>query len=336
MLPQVVLALAVPLAPQVVVNHTAVAVVDGRGQVFVWRTELDEPPPAPRRIEGLSGVQQVAVLHYGEGCALLGGGGVRCFAAEPLEELQLERGVRQIVATRESFCALHEGGEVSCWGANDCGQLGNGQVTSSGPLGKVRGLAGVVELAPGAEHVCARKASGQVWCWGSGTSVGDGEHHRVDGHDRAAAPAPVRVRGLDDAALIAGGSNASDVCAVRRSGEVVCWGTGHGALVDDDTDRARLPRRVAGVDKPVALSIGVNTACATDGAGAVRCWGEVFRWGPALRATEPPYRVDFLKAVTQVAIGFEESCALLRDGAPVCFGSVRGPRLDPIRLEGRR
>ena len=72
-------------------------------------------------------------------------------------------------------CALKSDGHVYCWGQNNVGQLGQGNVY--GPQGgqysrpainmlKVQGPENVVELQVGASHSCARTSTNQVYCWG--------------------------------------------------------------------------------------------------------------------------------------------------------------------------
>nr|MDQ3369962.1 hypothetical protein [Myxococcota bacterium] len=95
---------------------------------------------------------------------------------------------------REHACAARAGGAVSCWGANESGQLGNGGTTTQpSAVGVIKGdgtpLTGIVELRAGYHHTCGREAGGALWCWGrnEGGELGDGT---VVGRSRAA---PVRV-----------------------------------------------------------------------------------------------------------------------------------------------
>jgi alpha-tubulin suppressor-like RCC1 family protein len=78
-------------------------------------------------------------------------------------------------------CAILTGGGVRCWGSNSHGQLGdNTYVDRSVPVA-VRGLSsGASALAPGALHTCALMAGGSVRCWGNN---GDGELGDLSGQD---------------------------------------------------------------------------------------------------------------------------------------------------------
>ena len=73
-------------------------------------------------------------------------------------------------------CATVSTGELSCWGGNMQGQLGDGSTTSRSAPVTVSGLADIVEVAAGGRHTCARRVGGTVVCWGANTSgqLGDG------------------------------------------------------------------------------------------------------------------------------------------------------------------
>jgi len=95
------------------------------------------------------------------------------------------------IATRGSYaCAILPDESVSCWGANESGQLGDGTTTSRSMPMPVLGLAGVQQLATGSQHACALLRSGQVLCWGSN---GSGE---LGIGGTTPSTMPVRVVGL--------------------------------------------------------------------------------------------------------------------------------------------
>ena len=75
--------------------------------------------------------------------------------------------VRGIYASTDTTCAILASGHVSCWGADNEGQVGN--LTRPTPVGgpvEVPGLSGVVSLAMRSGSVCALLTSGRVFCWG--------------------------------------------------------------------------------------------------------------------------------------------------------------------------
>jgi hypothetical protein len=96
--------------------------------------------------------------------------------------LQLsDRGYREVSVGGYFSCAIRDTeevtGSVECWGANDWGQLGrgdvNGDVDGKGSIERkpVKNLTNAKHIAAGAKHACALiEPSGskalELWCWG--------------------------------------------------------------------------------------------------------------------------------------------------------------------------
>ncbi len=187
---------------------------------------------APLSIGGLEAVREVASggSHV---CALERSGTIKCWGRNT--EGQLGDGksgsrVRAVVVAGVAdaqhvasglnhSCAVRRNGRVVCWGANDMRQLGPaaGVDRKRGTPVAVEGLTSVVQLAGGGGHSCARLQSGRVVCWG-GNAAGQLGH--LSSAQFRSQPTP--VRGVADAVDLALGQAHS--CAVRRTGEVACWG----------------------------------------------------------------------------------------------------------------
>jgi len=139
-------------------------------------------------------------------CALLTGGTVDCWGANPDGELGngtttdsstpvtvgVFSGATAISAGGAHTCALvpFYGGIALCWGNNYVGQLGNGTTTNSSTPVPVSGLSGVTAIATGGNHTCALLTGGTVDCWGENTygELGNGT--------RSNSSTPVVVLGL--------------------------------------------------------------------------------------------------------------------------------------------
>jgi alpha-tubulin suppressor-like RCC1 family protein len=78
-------------------------------------------------------------------------------------------------------CALRAGGALWCWGRNQEGQLGLGDLTLRDQPTLVSGLEGVGSLAVGHFHTCAAQRSA-IYCWGENREgqLGLGDDDRRD------------------------------------------------------------------------------------------------------------------------------------------------------------
>jgi alpha-tubulin suppressor-like RCC1 family protein len=61
----------------------------------------------------------------------------------------------------------YDDGAAYCWGANDDGQLGNGELTQSPVPVAVSGGYTFSEISAGDGHGCAVTDGGDAYCWGS-------------------------------------------------------------------------------------------------------------------------------------------------------------------------
>jgi alpha-tubulin suppressor-like RCC1 family protein len=193
----------------------------------------------PLAIERLGRVGRIAsgASHV---CALETSGVVQCWGRntegqlgdgksgsriKPVTVAGLEDAV-ELASGHRHTCARQRSGRVWCWGDNAFAQLGPdaGRDPKRGTPVEIPELANVAELAGGSDHSCVRLQAGRVMCWGSNAAGQLGQRSTV-----TRLPTPTAVRGMADAIDLALG--AQHTCALRKTGEVACWGdTEYGAL----------------------------------------------------------------------------------------------------------
>jgi alpha-tubulin suppressor-like RCC1 family protein len=179
----------------------------------------------------------------------------------------IERSMK-LVAGASHACTIRDDATVWCFGyRSSIGLPHDPTIPSEHGARQVQGLANIVAIAAGFFQTCAVRDDGAVLCWGSNR---DGECGDLDGPDYYADP--VVVRGIDDAIDVAAGY--SHTCALRRTGEVWCWGsTSHVVPKHPSYRWSSPPAKIALSEKAVALVSGPYTACATLASGKRTCWG---------------------------------------------------------------
>lgn len=299
---------------------------------------------APVDVSGLaSGVTAIAI-HMMHACALLDGGGMKCWGENyagqlgngstdsspvPVDVLSLGAPVSGMAVDRDSTCALTRSGAVRCWGVNDLGQLGDGTYLNHSLPNDVAGLgSGVVAIAMGTSHACARLESGELRCWGGnyGEELGNGVPSR-----RAT---PVDVLGIDEgsSAIAVGWSYA---CATTSAGEVKCWGDNRFGELGDDTYTSHIvPAAVLGLGEGAgagAISAGISHTCARKAGGAAVCWGagDSGQVGTGFDGSFPyAAPVSGLSTGTaRIAAGANHSCAVTDAGGVKCWGQNNAGQL---------
>ncbi|MDP7003393.1 MAG: hypothetical protein QGG21_00005, partial [Candidatus Thalassarchaeaceae archaeon] len=223
-------------------------------------------------------------------------------------------------------CAILDNGSVSCWGANDEGQLGDGTTTSTTtPVFATLPSGGTaVAISAGTQHTCAVLDDGSVACWGYNNygQLGDGSSS-------------------DSLVSLPSGSLATSVsaghqhtCAVLDNGSVYCWGENmEGQLGDgssyevDGTISSSTPVNVAlpSGRSATAVSAGGSHTCAVLDDGSVDCWGRNHKGqlGDGTNTDSPtPVSVSLPSGRTAVAVSANHghTCAILDNGSASCWG----------------
>lgn len=307
---------------------SACAVVSG-GRVACWGDNGRQvvaagdkgPRPTPVLVEGIDQAVSV-VVGKNFGCAVTSAGKVQCFREGRARELPLLKDVAAIALQNNVVLALRKGGTVA---GMDLGY----DAKDSSPA-EVPELKGVTAVSAGYSHACAVHRTGEVTCWGdpeyTGGGVDTGEMNYEE-RDRLAKE-PVHPRDLKDAVAISVGD--SHTCAVRKTKQMVCWGSNwSGELGDGSQERRLSPVPVQLLDDATAVSAGYHHTCARRSSGKVVCWGEnrSGQLGAGTPGARGMVEVQGLSDATAIAAGDEVSCAMQAAGAAMCWGSASRGRL---------
>jgi alpha-tubulin suppressor-like RCC1 family protein len=233
--------------------------------------------------------------------------------------VDIPRAATALNAGGSTICAVHAGGQVTCWGSNSHGQLGNSDNRPSSEPVPVAGLpTGSLGVAAGSVHTCSVDTLGGVACWGSNA------YGQLGNADILRSSAPVAVKGLTSgvAAVTAGYVSS---CALH-GGAVSCWGDNGAGQLGNGTNRdSREPVPVQGLANAVAITSHGTAAhtCALMAAGTVKCWG----WnvdgqlgnGTTISANKP-MDVKAIAGATAVSAGGDHTCALTSVRTVKCWG----------------
>ena len=255
-------------------------------------------------------------------------------------------GLTQVTTGYYLSCARTTAGQARCWGENDDGELGNGNVNPHQFAVPVRNasntgpLVNVLQLAAGDDHACALLTNHQVRCWGDNSDgqVGNG----TDGNNYAL---PQAVRNAGDTGnlvnVIQISAESDGTCALLSNHTIRCWGDNdYGQLgngENGDASDSNLPVTVHNVANTGALGnvvqveSGYDTNCARLSNGQARCWGyneqgQLGNDDSGVSAEDVPQVVQNvpgtgpLTNVTQLSVAGYTGCARLGNGQARCWG----------------
>lgn len=269
--------------------------------------------------------------------------------------------VTKLACGRNHVCAMDTLGHAKCWGANEAGQLGLGDVVSRGEQPMSNTLTDlsfnqpIAMLSGGSAHTCAL-LNNSVRCWGRGAEGQLGQENvsnigntastkNLDKIPALRFEAPgteIRIRKI---------ASAEEMNCVlyeitsSNTDHVKCWGKnsdgilgvgdlnpGHGSLAK--SMGPYLPEVQLGFKKIVDVQPHGRFACALSASGDVKCWGRNFigelgtgdlddRGGSIGQMGNNLPKVQLGLPAKAISIGPSSfhSCAILINGFIKCWGS---------------
>jgi alpha-tubulin suppressor-like RCC1 family protein len=220
-----------------------------------------------------------------------------------------------VVAGERHACGLGEDGRAYCWGANDIGQLGDGNASNFNPEPvAVVGNLEFESISPGGLQTCGVLTNGQGRCWGRYIALGNGTW--------VTSLTPVTVAGGHTWEMIDMGI--FHACGVATGGAAYCWGWGNsGRLGTGSAADQNVPTTVQGGHTFVQVSAGQDHSCGVTDDGDAYCWGygAFGQLGNGLTASSAvPVAVEGDDHFVSVSTGGYHTCGLTDDGRALCWG----------------
>jgi alpha-tubulin suppressor-like RCC1 family protein len=215
-------------------------------------------------------------------------------------------------------CGLATTGAAYCWGYNDYGQLGTGNLTNSTrPVAVTGNLTFTALSAGGGGQACGLVSGGAAYCWGYN---GSGQLGSGAG---AYSGTPLPVSGGLTFATISAGENGS-TCGVTTGGAAYCWGNNvDGELGIGTTVNSGTPVAVSGGLTFKSISAGFASTCGLTPGGAAWCWGDnsygELGNGSATNS-KTPVAVGGGLTFSAISVGDAFACGVTTAGAAYCWG----------------
>jgi alpha-tubulin suppressor-like RCC1 family protein len=206
------------------------------------------------------------------------------------------------------FGCVRRGGALTCWGENDEGQLGNGELGNKRvPVQVGGGLgAGWRSVDLGVDHTCAVTTADELYCWGR-------NHHGQLGLGHFApmfAPQPVAT----GTAWTEAGAGGGHTCARDAMARVWCWGDNDSGQVGTGAAGDHPDPAITSVGMYAQLSLGVDSSSAASSAGLRWVWGRnaegQLGTGDTMDLGSPTLAMGGPASFFQLAQGVVFGCAL--------------------------
>ena len=220
-------------------------------------------------------------------------------AATALAVPKLGANAQEVGANEVASCALLTGGGVRCWGGNLYGELGLGLdrfslVGDNEDPEDVSLLAfkdgkSIKDLAVGTNHLCGVGTGAESQCWGRNTAGQLGVSDKVNvGRENLALASGKDIQLSEAVSVIAGGG--SHTCAISTTQALRCWGSNaYGQLgfaditsdgvVEEEWGGAtaqqayKVPNLLTGSLAATQIGLGTSHTCVLSQNGELRCWG---------------------------------------------------------------
>ncbi|MEC7254434.1 MAG: putative Ig domain-containing protein, partial [Candidatus Thermoplasmatota archaeon] len=228
----------------------------------------------------------------------------------------------QVSVGKAHTCALHESGQVYCWGDNSDGQLGLGTTQSVSVPTLVNTMLRFTSIDTGDAHTCGIDEQGDVWCWGRNAFGQLGDSTTTSQN----LPAKVQLPPGYSAKSISVGAEHS--CAILNESQPACWGRNSQGQLGDGTILGKIAPRIvpgSGMGQVLSIEAGPAQTCVVNASAGVWCWGAstsgsfLSNSGNALSpiSVETPFGLS----IYNIAVGEGQLCSISSRSSLLCRGT---------------
>jgi alpha-tubulin suppressor-like RCC1 family protein len=240
-------------------------------------------------------------------------------------QLPVHSNLVSLVAGHYHNCALREAGDLYCWGRNDFGQLGTGELATN-PIPRQVALESfhAIQVKAGKNHTCALLKDNGIRCWGKNDFGALGLEDKR--HSRLPSTPLLQAKTFKNLAL--GGEHT----CLAEDKKLICWGANwFGQLGNTLKNRSDGATRVAKIESEVLdLAAGFSHTCTIIKEGGAMCWGknDLGQLGNSRGSfATTPQSVEGISDAMQIALGRSHTCVLQNGGKIFCWGDNQSGQL---------
>ena len=242
----------------------------------------------------------------------------------PVEVAGARTDWKQVSAGFAHTCATTTSKQLFCWGADNQGEIGDGDDGGANQLEPVLVPGKWKRVSAGERFTCGLRTNGKLFCWGFNIDGQLGDGGGNGGEEESPLPVAGNLKSWTE--IDTGKDHA---CAQKKSGKLFCWGDNdQGQLgTGGPDDDALTPQAVSGgIRSWTRLSLGSNHSCALRKNGKLFCWGSDAAgaigngFGAETEFNMPVQVAGGLIRYKSVAAGAFLTCATTTDRQAYCWG----------------